>query len=55
MTAIITLRDHPMGTDYSAHVMHKDDVDRNLHAEMGFYEGWGTVWAQLAALVEQRA
>jgi uncharacterized protein YndB with AHSA1/START domain len=55
MTAIITLRDHPMGTDYAAHVMHKDEADRDMHAEMGFNDGWGTVWAQLAALVEQRA
>ena len=55
MTAIITLRDHPMGTEYAAHVMHKNNADRNMHEEMGFYDGWGTVTAQLAALVEQRA
>lgn len=53
ITAIITLRDHPQGTDYAAHVMHKDDADRKLHAEMGFYDGWGTVLAQLATLVEK--
>lgn len=39
MTAIITLRDHPMGTDYVAHVMHKNNADRNGHDEMGFYDG----------------
>ena len=55
MTAIITLRDHPMGTDYLAHVMHKNNADRNMHEEMGFYDGWGTVAEQLAQLVEQRA
>jgi uncharacterized protein YndB with AHSA1/START domain len=55
MTAIITLRDHPMGTDYVAHVMHKNNADRNLHEEMGFYDGWGTVTEQLARLAEQRA
>ncbi len=27
MTAIITLRDHPMGTDYVAYVTHKNDAD----------------------------
>ena len=55
MTAIITLQEHPMGTDYVAHVMHKNNADRNMHEEMGFYDGWGTVAEQLAQLVEQRA
>lgn len=54
MTAIITLRDHPDGTDYRAHVMHKSNADRNMHDELGFYDGWGTVIGQLARLVEQR-
>jgi uncharacterized protein YndB with AHSA1/START domain len=53
MTAIITLRDHPQGTDYAAQVMHKSNADRNRHAELGFYDGWGTVTAQLAKLVER--
>src|SRR3954467_1017836 len=52
MTAIVTLRDHPLGTDYVAHVMHKSNADRNMHEEMGFYDGWGTVVEQLAKLVE---
>lgn len=52
MTAIITLKDHADGTDYSAHVMHKSKGDRIMHAEMGFYDGWGTVIGQLANLVE---
>jgi uncharacterized protein YndB with AHSA1/START domain len=55
MTAIITLRDHPMGTEYLAHVMHKSSADRTMHEEMGFYDGWGTVAQQLAALAEKRA
>ena len=54
MTAIITLRDHPAGTDYLAHVMHKNNADRNMHEEMGFYDGWGTVTAQLAEMVERQ-
>jgi uncharacterized protein YndB with AHSA1/START domain len=53
MTAIITLRDHADGTEYAAHVMHKSNADRNVHEEMGFYDGWGTVGAQLAQLVER--
>ncbi|HEX8906207.1 MAG TPA: SRPBCC family protein [Longimicrobiaceae bacterium] len=53
MTAVITLRDHPLGTGYVAHVMHKNGADRHLHEELGFHDGWGTVIDQLAALVEQ--
>lgn len=54
MTAVITLRDHPEGTEYRAHVMHKSQDDRDNHEKMGFYDGWGTVADQLAALVEQQ-
>jgi uncharacterized protein YndB with AHSA1/START domain len=55
MTAIITFRDHPNGTDYVAHVMHRNNADRNMHEEMGFHDGWGTVADQLAHLAEERA
>ena len=55
MTAMITLQDHPMGTDYVAHVMHRNNADRNMHEEMGFYDGWGTVTKQLAELAEHQA
>ena len=54
MTAIITLRNHPQGTEYAAHVMHKSQADRANHEAMGFFDVWGTVVEQLAALVEQR-
>ncbi|MDW6021915.1 SRPBCC family protein [Mesorhizobium sp. BAC0120] len=52
MAAVITFKDHPEGTDYAAHVMHKSDADRNMHQELGFYDGWDTVMEQLAKLVE---
>jgi uncharacterized protein YndB with AHSA1/START domain len=55
MTAIITLRDHPQGTEYVAHAMHKNSTDRHRHEAMGFYDGWTTVTEQLATLAEQRA
>lgn len=55
MTASITLNDHPEGTDYAAHVMHRSNADRAMHAEMGFYDGWGTVIGQLADFVEKEA
>lgn len=48
ITAIITLRDHPTGTDYKALVMHKNGADRAMHDQMGFQNGWGTVITQLA-------
>ncbi|MBW0366319.1 SRPBCC family protein [Ensifer adhaerens] len=53
MTAIITLSDHPAGTEYAAHVMHRSGADRKMHEEMGFHDGWGTVAGQLARFVEQ--
>jgi uncharacterized protein YndB with AHSA1/START domain len=53
MTAVITLDDHDEGTAYRALVMHKDPETRAWHEEMGFFDGWGTVAAQLAALVER--
>lgn len=53
MTAIITFKDHPDGTEYFSHVMHKSPEDRKMHDEMGFFDGWGTVIEQLAKLVER--
>jgi uncharacterized protein YndB with AHSA1/START domain len=55
VTAVITMRDHPDGTDYTATAMHRNVADRDRHEELGFHEGWGTVTRQLAELVEGRA
>ena len=55
MTAVITLSDHPDGTEYISYVMHEDSAARDLHEEMGFQDGWGTVIEQLATLVESRS
>lgn len=52
MTAEITLRDHPDGTDYQVVVRHGDPAARARHEELGFADGWGAVTAQLAALAE---
>lgn len=54
ITAIITLADHADGTEYRAHVMHKNPGDRTMHENLGFADGWGTVADQLAKLVEGR-
>lgn len=53
MTAAITFTSVEGGTEYSARVLHKDRADRDLHDEMGFSDGWGTVIGQLAELVER--
>ena len=39
MTAIITLQEHPQGTEYVAHAMHKNEADRTMHEQMGFADG----------------
>ena len=53
MTATVTLRDHPDGTDYRVLVTHADPEAKALHEKLGFVDGWGTVTAQLAALAER--
>jgi uncharacterized protein YndB with AHSA1/START domain len=52
-TAIISFNEHPAGTEYVSYVMHGNRKDREKHEEMGFYDGWGTVAAQLADFAEQ--
>ncbi|WP_018657638.1 SRPBCC domain-containing protein [Actinomadura flavalba] len=52
MTAEITLADHPEGTDYRVVVRHGDPANRDRHEQLGFFDGWGSVTAALAALVE---
>ena len=47
-TAIMTFEDAGAGkTRYRARVLHKDEADRDTHAEMGFHDGWGTCATQL--------
>lgn len=55
MTAEITLRDHPDGTDYRVIVRHGDPAARARHEELGFSEGWGSVTKQLAGVAESQA
>lgn len=55
MSAVVTLTARDGGTDYEAHVMHKDSEQQQLHARLGFADGWGTVIEQLARLVEGQA
>ncbi|WP_030160466.1 SRPBCC domain-containing protein [Glycomyces sp. NRRL B-16210] len=55
MTAEITMADHPDGTAYRALVRHGDPASRDRHEELGFFDGWGTVTAQLAGIAEREA
>jgi uncharacterized protein YndB with AHSA1/START domain len=55
VTAVITMRDHPEGTEYIATAMHRNIADRNQHEQLGFHDGWGTVIRQLADLLESPA
>lgn len=55
MTAVITMADHPLGTEYVANVLHRNNADRNRHEELGFHDGWGSVTRQLAELVEEES
>lgn len=43
MTAEITFRDHPDGTDYRVVVRHGDPAARARHENLGFQAGWGAV------------
>jgi uncharacterized protein YndB with AHSA1/START domain len=52
VTAIIAMKDHPDGTEYTATAMHRNRADRDQHEQLGFHDGWGTVIRQLAELVE---
>ena len=49
MTAIVTMEDAGNGkTLYRAVALHRNEADRDLHANMGFEEGWGKCAEQLA-------
>jgi uncharacterized protein YndB with AHSA1/START domain len=46
-TAVITLRDHPRGTEYTALARHRSSAQAERHEAMGFSEGWSAMAAQL--------
>lgn len=52
MTADIQFHEHPEGTDYRVVVRHGSPEACRHHVDLGFFEGWGMVTAQLAALAE---
>lgn len=52
MTTIVETIAEAEGTLYRATVLHVDGAARKKHEDMGFHEGWGTTFEQLATLVE---
>ncbi len=53
LTAILTFEEVRGGTRYTARVLHKDEADRQRHADMGFETGWGKALDQLVAIADQ--
>jgi len=53
-TAIISMEAIDAGTRYTATVMHADPAGAKQHAEMGFFEGWGTCLDQLVEYVKSQ-
>lgn len=53
ITGIFEFREHPLGTEYVSSALHRSPEESAKHEELGFQEGWGTVVAQLARLVER--
>ena len=47
ITSIFTMEDEGEGTRYVARCMHRNEDETKKHAEMGFYDGWGTAITQL--------
>ena len=53
MTAIVTMEDAGDGkTLYRAVALHRNEADRDMHANMGFDEGWGKCAGQLEELAQ---
>jgi uncharacterized protein YndB with AHSA1/START domain len=52
-TGALLLEDAPGGTKYTAYAIHKDATDRQTHADMGFYEGWGKALDQLVEVASE--
>ena len=56
MTAIVTMADAGNGkTLYRAVALHKNEADRDIHASMGFEQGWGKCADQLEELAGELA
>lgn len=52
ITAIIEIVPEEGGTHYKATVLHNTAEAKKRHEEMGFFDGWGTVFRQLDELAQ---
>ena len=53
VTAVIAMKDHPDGTEYTATAMHRNVADRDQHQQLGFHDGWGRIeidWSRLGSV-----
>jgi uncharacterized protein YndB with AHSA1/START domain len=50
-TSILTLKERAGKTHYSIVVLHRDEVDRRRHEDMGFHDGWNICLDQLIEVV----
>jgi uncharacterized protein YndB with AHSA1/START domain len=56
MTAVVTMTDAGDGkTLYRAVALHRNEADRDIHASMGFEDGWGKCAEQLEELAQELA
>jgi hypothetical protein len=49
-TTVIMLGPRGAGAKYTAIALHRDQAEREKHAQMGFHEDWSAALDQLAAL-----
>lgn len=52
-TAKVLIQAEGKGTRYAAIAMHRSDVDRKQHEDMGFHDGWGTCLDQMVAYIKK--
>jgi uncharacterized protein YndB with AHSA1/START domain len=50
--AIVTLKPQQGGTDYMVQVRHGDEVSKNKHEVLGFYNGWSKALDQLIVVAK---
>lgn len=51
-TAVLELARSGSGTRYKAIAIHGNEETRKSHADMGFYDGWGTVVTQMVEYIK---
>ena len=54
LTGVYLLAPTEAGTKVTARALHAGPETRAQHAEMGFFEGWGTAIDQLAVLAQRQ-